>query len=140
MNIVPAAVKPRDWAAIWDAAAAAAADTASSPGVYPGPAWESGSPETRVWKIAVLRRRLSGGAEHWGHLFVVAGPDSSTVIIRPEGGMLADRDQPPLETIPRMPGDPFEVRLRPRSADSAASLREFAIAFRGRALEILSDP
>jgi hypothetical protein len=26
------------------------------------------------WKLAVLRRRPGGGAEHWGHLFVLVDP------------------------------------------------------------------
>lgn len=58
--------------------AAACAEILRSPtleGVYVGPLWEipSNPPRegVRGWKMSVLRRRLGGGAENWGHLFLI---------------------------------------------------------------------
>ncbi|MFZ0829966.1 MAG: hypothetical protein WAN40_02380, partial [Thermoplasmata archaeon] len=73
-----------------------------------------------MWKMAVLRRQPGGGAEHWGHLFIVLGPKASDVLIRPEGGMQGDPGRPSTETLPRMSGGHLEVRIRPRSTETAA--------------------
>jgi hypothetical protein len=76
---------PRDgeewdpWPATVDRALAAALALPSRAGVYVGPWWDlesTGPPNPpRGWKRAILRRRPGGGAEHWGHLFLVVSSD-----------------------------------------------------------------
>ena len=132
---------PTDWDALWAKAGQQTAVESSFEGVYTGPAWESGPPlggsAVRVWKLAILRRQPSGGAEHWGHLFIVQGQGASGVVIRSEGGLQGDRDRPLTETLPRMSGVPLEIRIRPRSVDSAPQLRAFAEAFQRHAASLL---
>jgi hypothetical protein len=56
--------------------------------VYAGPWWETPiteanapEPPRRAWKCAVLQRRPEGGAEHWGHLFVITGSDGARAAV-----------------------------------------------------------
>lgn len=129
---------PRDWAGLWENVTAAISKSRPFERVYTGPPWEDPpsleSVGTRVWKIAVLERIPGKGAVHWGHLFVLVGPTASTVVIRPEGGLAGDRDPRELEVLPSPPGSLVQIRLRPRSSDTRASLREFALAFQRHAL------
>jgi hypothetical protein len=138
----PARPTPRDWAVVWEEVAAATSRSAPFEGVYTGPVWENpmakGSETAHVWKLAVLQRQPSGGAEHWGHLFLVVGTDPSEVSIRPEGGLAGDPNRPSLESLPRGPGSPFEIRVRPRSVDTDARLRAFAEEFQRHALAVLT--
>jgi hypothetical protein len=55
-------------------------------GVYAGPWWDlaptgpgAASPG---WKRAILRRWPGGGAEHWGHLFLILSTDPAATSIR----------------------------------------------------------
>ncbi|MGA7860885.1 MAG: hypothetical protein WCB19_03400 [Thermoplasmata archaeon] len=133
----------RDWTALWGIAASSTVGHPPYEAVYTGPVWESASPtgpgSARVWKIAVLERRASGGAEHWGHLFVVLGENASKIAIHPEGGMQGDPDRPGLESLPASPGVPLQVLLRPRSAETSARLRAFALEFQRHAVALATD-
>jgi hypothetical protein len=124
----------RDWTALWEAAANSLVGHPPFEAVYTGPVWKSGGTSgTRVWKIAVLERRSSGGADHWGHLFAVVGENASTVLIHPEGGMSGGPDRPAPESLPGIPGVPFAISIRPLSGGTAARLRAFAAEFQSRA-------
>jgi hypothetical protein len=129
----------RDWAALWEQAAGAIAGHPPFGAVYTGPVWEGGGTSAvQVWKIAVLERRSSGGADHWGHLFAVVGENASQVSIQPEGGMTADPTRLAPETLPGIPGVPFAISVRPHSAETAARLRAFAAEFQSRAAALAS--
>ncbi|MCI4352843.1 MAG: hypothetical protein L3K14_05580 [Thermoplasmata archaeon] len=123
----------RDWTALWEAAAAATVSGSVDGRVYTGPAWETPNRDTslsaRVWKLAVLERRPEGGAEHWGHMLLVLGKTPSKVVIQPERPMLGGPDPPAVETLPALSSVPWEVRIRPRSAETASRLRAFALEF-----------
>jgi len=133
----------RDWTALWGAAATSTAGRPPYETVYTGPVWESASPTgpggARVWKIAVLERRASRGAEHWGHLFVVLGEDAPKIDIRPEGGMQGDPHRPGLESLPAPPGVPLQVLFRPIAAETRARLRGFALEFQRHAVALATD-
>ncbi|MFZ1023900.1 MAG: hypothetical protein WAN87_07180 [Thermoplasmata archaeon] len=57
-------------------------------GVYLGPWWDlpNDSPRPLLvgWKRAVLRRVAGGGAEHWGHLFLVYSSVGQMAGLEPE--------------------------------------------------------
>ncbi|MFZ0892000.1 MAG: hypothetical protein WB778_02205 [Thermoplasmata archaeon] len=57
-------------------------------GVYLGPWWELPSLSHQLgmvgWKRAVLRRVAGGGAEHWGHLFLLYSAVGQTAGVEPE--------------------------------------------------------
>jgi hypothetical protein len=100
---------------------------------YTGPVWESSGPEgTRMWKIAVLERRPAGGADHWGHLFIVVAQNTSKVRIRSGGGWLGDAHRPELESLLPVPGLQLSVLIRPRTEEHADRLRAFAIELQRR--------
>ncbi len=62
-----------------------AVQESSFDGVYFGPWWElSGPGFVDGWKRAVLRRRPGGGADHWGHLFLVFSAAQASVRISTE--------------------------------------------------------
>jgi hypothetical protein len=133
----------RDLTPVWDQAAAATAGTAPFEAVYPGPSWPVKTPpgagHARVWKMAVLERRAGGGAEHWGHVFVVVGENAPDVVIRPEGGLPGDKDRPEMEPLPAIPGGLLQVRIRPLTEGTADRLRAFALAFQSRAVALARD-
>lgn len=62
-------------AARFEGACSAVLREAPFQGVYVSPLWEVPVPEGfAAWKRSVLRRLEGGGAEHWGHLFLVEAP------------------------------------------------------------------
>jgi hypothetical protein len=128
----------RDWAQLWDRAAAETAGVPPFEAVYTGPAWLVDTPVesrgTKAWKIAVLERRAGRGAEHWGHLFLVLGENAPEVVILPEAGWQGDPQRPGMETLPPPPGAPFQIRLRPHRAETADRLRAFALEFQRHAV------
>ncbi|MGC2288963.1 MAG: hypothetical protein WA688_03805 [Thermoplasmata archaeon] len=131
-----------EWASIWERAATATAGHPPYDKVYTGPIWESGHPsgafEARVWKIAVLERRPTAGAEHWGHLFVLLREKASEVAIRPEGGVQGYPDRPALEILPEPSGAPLQIWIWPRSAETAVRLRAFALEFQRHAVALVA--
>ncbi|HLY77661.1 MAG TPA: hypothetical protein VKT21_07230 [Thermoplasmata archaeon] len=129
--------------ALWEQVGAATAGHPPYERVYTSPAWEvpdaTGARHADVWKLAVLERRLTGGAEHWGHLYVIYGKDARALQIRPEGGTTGDRDRPAAEALPvSAAGVPLEIRIRPRSEETAVRLRAFARDFQRRTVELLT--
>ena len=133
---------PRNWTAIWESAAAAAASHWTDAPVYTGPAWEIPNPKAsspaRVWKIAVLQRRVGRGAEHWGHLWLVLSEPPVDVELQPLGGISGNRESLSVEILPGSPATPFQVRLRPLSEETSARLRAFALEFQRYAARLAS--
>jgi len=94
-------------------------------GVYAGPWWETAmgessgaGPVPKAWKCAVLRRRPEGGAEHWGHLFLISGPDSAraTIVVAQLQGTHRARFGEPV-SFPTGPAEaPFTIVARPIAA------------------------
>jgi hypothetical protein len=135
--------RTRDWVAVWEKALAETAGQPPFERVYPGPVWESagptGAPGTGVWKIAVLERQSTAGAEHLGHLFVVVAEDPKKVVLRPESGLAANPNRMELESLSADPGVPWRLLIRPRSAETASRLRAFALEFQRHALPLAKD-
>jgi hypothetical protein len=133
----------RDWKALWERALTETAGHPPFEQVYPGPVWESASPTgatpTGVWKIAVLERRSTGGAEHWGHLFLVVGENTSKLQIQPAGGLAANPNRAELEPLSEEPGFPWRLLIRTRSAETASRLRAFALEFQRHAMTLATD-
>lgn len=129
-----------DWIALWESAAGATAGRDPFEDVYTGPVWAGPAVEAparaQVWKVSVLERRPGGGAEHWGHLFLVQGEGHRVVTLEPQSpvpGVLAPRA---IETLPG-PGDlPFEVRIRPVAENTSDRLRAFGERFLTAAEEL----
>ncbi len=128
--------------ALWEQVGAATAGHPPYERVYTSPAWEvpdaTGARRAGVWKLAVLERRPTGGAEHWGHLYVIYGEDAKALQIQPEGGTTGDQDRPAPEALPISVGLPLQIRTRPRSDETAARLRAFAQDFQRRTVEFLT--
>jgi hypothetical protein len=133
----------RDWTLLWERAISMTRERPPFQGVYTGPAWETtGSPgpgAPRVWKIAVLERRPAAGADHWGHVFLALGTGAARVSIRPAGGLAGNDHGPELETLPEIPGAPLRIQIRPRSSETRARLREFALEFQRHAVAVAVD-
>jgi hypothetical protein len=90
-------------------------------GAYASPWWASPvdgtHPGVRAWKAAVLCRRPEGGAEHWGHVFVVLGPSGSpgSPRLTPESFLGARHSEGPI--------DRWEVLMPARSGWVVARAR-----------------
>jgi hypothetical protein len=125
-----------DWIAAWEAALSATAGHSPFEEVYTGPPWDTTASSARaavqVWKVAVLRRREEGGAEHWGHLFLLLGPGAASWVIRPEGGLGGDPKRPAVRSIPAPEGSPTRIHFRPTSEATADALRAFAVEVQRR--------
>ena len=134
-------VSPQEWSSLWERAAIATAGHPPHEMVYTGPPWEipssSAAVTSTIWKVAVLQRRPIGGAEHWGHLFLLVGERTSEVRIAPEGGVPGAGPRPPLEALPPSEGSQFEVRIRPRSGETTARLLAFARDFQRQVAALL---
>jgi hypothetical protein len=133
----------RNWAEFWGRVASGLTGMPPFEAVYTGPAWEMAVPEssveTKVWKMAVLQRRPPGGAEHWGHLFLLLGSNASKVILRAEGGFYGAGDRPPLEVLPPAPGLALEIRTRPATTGTSDRLRAYALAFQRSAAALVRE-
>lgn len=104
-------------------------------GVYLSPLWDLPAPPGIVaWKRSVLRRRAGGGAEPWGHLFLVEEP-------RPGGFALEElHDTPTFSHLRSLPlegpwaleaGPPAVwLLLRARDERTRTPLSAFASALR----------
>jgi hypothetical protein len=71
-------------------------------GLYAPDWWElpPGAPGTLGWKRAVLRRRIEGGAEHWGHLFLLTGPAGAELSLVAESTRLRPGPIAPATSLP----------------------------------------
>lgn len=123
--------------ALVEASRAVSADPAFA-GVYTGPPWPilpTGAAGSG-WKLAVLRRRPAGGADHWGHVFLVRRGAPASVSIEPERLGLSGTREAGVEPVPGRPDLPDLVAFaRPTQPATAAELRRYA----GRLLDRLAD-
>ncbi len=99
-------------------------------GVYAGPWWPlpSADGEVRGWKRAVLKRRSGGGAEHWGHLFLVEAPESRSW--KMEESKTPGPSEPAAERASyqwRRDGRNIFLETRPRTAGTSPSLSELVL-------------
>ncbi len=102
-------------------------------GVYTSPLWPVPAPADHPsWKCAVLQRRVEGGAEHWGHLYLVVSPPGVPVeveeIREPTG--TSGWPHPPVEELTPGNGAVGRVRffLRARTPPGPEPLRRFTAA------------
>ncbi|MGI0151779.1 MAG: hypothetical protein ACREC5_07575 [Thermoplasmata archaeon] len=111
-------------------------------GLYAGPWWPltgpAGAGRPLGWKCAVLRRRPTGGAEHWGHLYLVPATAEEPRALAREGGFGSDPAAPELSSWPAAEG-PDAPRLLARARTIADGNRpllllagELARALRAR--------
>lgn len=129
-----------DWLGLWEAAAEAVTGRAPFEEVYTGPVWEGPVVESpvhvRVWKVSILQRRPGGGAEHWGHLFLVEGGRDRPLSLEPHSpvpGLVAPRT---IETLPGAADLPFDVRIRPVTEGTSDRLRAFGQRFQAVAEDL----
>ncbi len=100
-------------------------------GVYLSPWWELPEPlkaPVRGWKRAVLRRNPHGGADHWGHMYLLCHDGVGRAELEVEAAEFTGaRKARELEEIPLRVGHPQVLLfLRPTYADTRQELRRFA--------------
>lgn len=99
-------------------------------GVYLSPWWdlpESGRGLVRGWKRAVLRRNPHGGADHWGHLFLVFHEGVGQAELEAEKrDLVGSRRAQKVIEIPLRKGRPEVVLLlRPTYEETREDLHRF---------------
>jgi hypothetical protein len=99
--------------------------------LYVGPWWDMSSSVdldgVEGWKRAVLRRIPHGGAQHWGHLFLITTRRWVKVDVDPERfGLSSAAPTQPTTSLELRAGDPHAVLIgRPSRAERANDLAEF---------------
>ncbi|HYK94151.1 MAG TPA: hypothetical protein VEY07_08960 [Thermoplasmata archaeon] len=100
-------------------------------GVYLSPWWELPEPSrapVRGWKRAVLRRNPHGGADHWGHLFLLCHEGVGRAELESEEmALVGGRERTQLIEIPLRVGRPeVTLVLRPTYEETREELHRFA--------------
>ncbi|MCI4319059.1 MAG: hypothetical protein L3K23_02865 [Thermoplasmata archaeon] len=99
--------------------------------VYLGPWWDMSAnvdlDGVEGWKRAVLRRVPHGGAQHWGHLFLIMTRRWAKVEVDPERfGLPSAAAAQPTTSLQLRAGDPHAVLIgRPSRPERAGELAEF---------------
>lgn len=101
-------------------------------GVYLAPWWDmpglEASEGVHGWKRSVLKRVAGAGAEHWGHMFLVAAEGSRRVKVGPgDLGLPLKSSSEPVEEIQLRAGEPrLTLHIRATSSYHREELRAFA--------------
>lgn len=113
----------------FDLAITGALEYSRNQGIYLSPWWDlpSDTEDLRGWKRAVLRKDPHGGADHWGHIFLVVLEGRGTVTLAADHPVfgVSRSAQRPVE-VPLRAGRPRVVLfLRPTYPSTKEALLEF---------------
>ena len=126
-----APLRPEFLLSYLDLAIRGALGYSANQGVYLSPWWELPAParaNVRGWKRAVLCRNPHGGADHWGHLFLLCHEGVGRAELESEKlALVGGRERRQLIEIPLRVGQPEVILvLRPTYEETREELHRFA--------------